>query len=152
MKNISLFTLHEDQKLYIFFSQNKKFWNHPFHGLGHRDCAEVGSFVYFMNYEDGKLFAEKQNVPSENFLFAWNTSRCGSTLSTRIMEAVGVPSVSEPKFLDDIYNLIRNDVPVSEDYVIDHLKTTMTLEYCAMKNTFNQKRYLLNLVWVINLS
>lgn len=137
-KKLSLYSAHEFQRLYIFFETNKQFWNHPFHGMGHRDCVKLGSRVYFVSFDDAAEWVENNcaDVDTSEFLFVWNTSRCGSTLMTRILDKCNAPSLSEPHFLDTIYDKLRVDEEISEKEVCARVKTSLHLERILVKNQY----------------
>lgn len=141
MKLVSLFDAHEAQQMYIFFQVTPKFWEHPFHGMGHRDELKIGAKVYFVNMKDADEWTNNncKDVPGSEMLFMWNTSRCGSTLMTRILDKVGAIGISEPMFITSMYNNIRHNVPLTEEQLIQRIRTTCLMERQLVKNTFPKK-------------
>merc|ERR550519_3148985 len=50
--NISLYDSHEPQSMYMLFENQASLWEHPFHGMGHREELKIGAKVYFVSMKD----------------------------------------------------------------------------------------------------
>jgi len=139
MDNVSLYDSHEPQDMYIFFEIVPDLWEHPFHGMGHRELLKVGAKAYLVSMEDADAWtnANCKDVDGSEFLFMWNTSRCGSTLMTRILDKVGCVSLSEPMFMTNMYNCIRHDKKIDS---VQRLRTTLMMERHLVRHQFKDYR------------